>query len=398
MRPRGGGVPPVAVIAVVLWAFGTPACAGDDRSQAGRAPTQRPSPPASTGGGGQAPNTVSAYGIQAWRANELRGADFRLLRDNGVGLFRFNLLTTNRDDRGPPAIPTYDALIRAAAEHRVELLPVLMRSRPKAASPGERVAAPPEGRAQHAEWRRRVRLLARRYGPRGSFWREHPGLPYRPIRSWEVWNEPNLPQFWDERPPDPREYGRLLRETRGVLRSVDPGARIVSGGIASRHSGGPYLGAALDAAGRCSVDAISVHPYAPTVKRALRHLVGARSVADSRGLRHVPLWTTEIGWRLGGGGTGDVELGYSEVATPEAQARALNGFLAATTRRRSDLRLGPTFAFALRDRVNPRTGRVDNRSGLRLADDTPRPAWRVLSQWAKAAPPLRLPRPRACSR
>ena len=398
MSPRRGGIPPVAVIALVLWAFGSAGCAGEGRSQAGRVPAQDPRAPAPTEKEDRVRRTVSAYGIQGWRGSELRGPDFRLLRADGVGLSRFNLLTSSRDDRGPPAIPTYDAVIQAAVEQGVDLLPVLMRSRPKDRSPAAQVAAPPEGRAQHAEWRRRVRLLAERYGPRGSFWRKRPRLPYRPIRVWEVWNEPNLPAFWAERPPNPREYGRLLRETRGVLRSVDPGARIISGGLASRHSGGPYLGAALDAAGPCSVDAISIHPYAPTVGRAMGHLAEARSVADSRGLRDVPLWTTEIGWRVGGGGAGDVELGYSEVETPAAQARALNGFFAASTRRRRELRLGPTFAFALRDRVNPETGEADNASGLRLADDTPRPAWGVLSRWARAASPLRLPRPRDCPR
>jgi len=79
---------PVAVLAVVLWAFGLAACAGDDRSQAGQVP-------------------VSAYGMQAWLGTQLRGPDFRLLRDHGAGLFRFNLLTTSRDDRGrPPSQPT----------------------------------------------------------------------------------------------------------------------------------------------------------------------------------------------------------------------------------------------------------------------------------------------------
>ncbi len=335
--------------------------------------------------------TVPAYGTMGWRA--LRGPDFRLIRNNGAGFYRFNLLTSRRDDVRPVSLRTYDALIAAAVEQRVELLPVLMRSR---RSPRAEVAEPPEGPLQHAEWRRRVRVFAERYGPGGSFWLERTNLPYRPIRIWEVWNEPNLPAFWDERPVNPREYGRLLRETRGVLRAVDPGARIVSGGIASRHSGPRFLAAALDAAGPCSVDALSIHPYAPTVERAMQHLTDARAVADSRGLRDVALWTTEIGWRVGGGGAGDRELGYSEVETPAAQASALNGFLAASTRRREELVLGPTFAFALRDRVDPVTGNVDNKSGLRLADDRPRPAWAVLSGWARAAPRLPWPKPRAC--
>ena len=38
-------------------------------------------------------------------------------------------------------------------------------------------------------------LLARRYGPGGSFWDRHPRLPRLPVRAWQVWNEPNLPVF-----------------------------------------------------------------------------------------------------------------------------------------------------------------------------------------------------------
>ena len=343
----------------------------------------------------RAQETTPAYGMTAWRT--LRRSDFRLLRRSGAGFYRLDLLTSRRDDREPPSVRNYDPLIAAAAQERVELLPVLMRVRREDRAPREQVAEPPEGPRQHAEWRRRVQLFAERYGPGGSFWSERSNLPYRPIRIWEVWNEPNLSAFWDDRPANPSEYGRLLRETRGVLRAVDPGARILSGGIASRHSGARYLGAALDAAGPCSVDALSIHPYAPTVERAMQHLTDARAVADSRGLRDVALWTTEIGWRVGGGGAGDLELGYSEVETPAAQARALNGFFAASTRRREELVLGPTFTFALRDRVDPVTGSVDNKSGLRLADDTPRPAWGALVRRAEAAPRLPWPKPRRCS-
>ena len=109
MSPRWGGIPPVAVIALVLWAFGSAGCAGEGRSQAGRVPAQDPRAPAPTEKEDRVRRTVSAYGIQAWRGSELRGPDFRLLRADGVGLSRFDLLTSNRDDRGPPAIPTYDA-------------------------------------------------------------------------------------------------------------------------------------------------------------------------------------------------------------------------------------------------------------------------------------------------
>jgi hypothetical protein len=174
-----------------------------------------------------------------------------------------------------------------------------------------------------------------------------------------------------------------------VLRAVDPEARVVSGGLAWRYAGGRYLAAALDEAGGCAVDAIGAHPYAPTADRAMRNLAEARSVADSRRAGGVPVWTTEIGWRVGG-------RGYSAVPDEAAQAWALDRFAAAATRRRDELDLGPSLAFALRDRVNPNTGRVDHTAGLRRADDTPRPAWGVWSRWASAAPPLPLPEARRC--
>ncbi len=46
-----------------------------------------------------------------------------------------------------------------------------------------------------------------------AFWREHRELPYRPVTSYEVWNEANLASFWCPR-PDPPAYGRLYAAAR----------------------------------------------------------------------------------------------------------------------------------------------------------------------------------------
>jgi len=339
----------------------------------------------------------------AWRASELTPRDAALVRRSGASFYRFNLLTTTTDDRGDrPRMARYDRLAAVAAVDGVDLLPVLMRTRSTLRKGGsgvgggrtvkrKQVADPPVTRRQWKIWRARVRMFAERFGPRGRFWAEHPGLPYRPFRSWEVWNEPNLRQFWDARDPDPEEYARLLRETRRVLRSVDPRARVVSAGLGWRYAGARYLRTALTAAGGCSVDAIGVHPYAPTPRRAISALAKARSVADRHGARGVPLWTTEIGWRV-------APRGYSSVPDQAAQARALGRFAAAARRRRAELGLGPTFAFALRDRVDAGTGRVTHTGGLRRADDSPRAAWRVWSWRAHGARPLPLPPVRRCGR
>ncbi len=38
-----------------------------------------------------------------------------------------------------------------------------------------------------------VTSFAQRYGPGGTFWSENPQLPYEPINSYEIGNEPNIP-------------------------------------------------------------------------------------------------------------------------------------------------------------------------------------------------------------
>ena len=54
-----------------------------------------------------------------------------------------------------------------------------------------------------------VKQAILRYGPRGTFWTENPTLPRKPLRTWQVWNEPNFKYFVAK--PNPAEYGRLVK-------------------------------------------------------------------------------------------------------------------------------------------------------------------------------------------
>ncbi len=60
-----------------------------------------------------------------------------------------------------------------------------------------------------------------RYGPGGSFWAENPSLPKRPIRTWQIWNEPNFKYFVAR--PNPAEYGKLVKISYAAIKGVDPG-------------------------------------------------------------------------------------------------------------------------------------------------------------------------------
>ena len=64
-----------------------------------------------------------------------------------------------------------------------------------------RVDLPVETPWQRSAWATFLRDGAERYGPDGSFWVEHPDVPYLPIRTWEIWNEENIVTFSD--PTDP---------------------------------------------------------------------------------------------------------------------------------------------------------------------------------------------------
>src|SRR6478672_3381102 len=95
----------------------------------------------------------------------------------------------------------YDTLMRAVAERGLEVLPVLFNP------PAFRSSRPARGAREGTYPPRRfadmgafAAAAVHRYGPDGSFWREHPALRRVPIRAWQVWNEPSLPAYWPTGP------------------------------------------------------------------------------------------------------------------------------------------------------------------------------------------------------
>ena len=69
--------------------------------------------------------------------------------------------------------------------------------------------APVRGSGRLADFSAFVRELVERYGTRGSFWQEHPELHARPIRYYDIWNEPYE-----------RRFGRASSGSRRVCADV----------------------------------------------------------------------------------------------------------------------------------------------------------------------------------
>lgn len=170
---------------------------------------------------------------------------------------------------------------------------------------------PPDFPAQFATY---TGAVVSRYGRGGSFWRQHPGLPYMPPREYEVWNEPN---WWDYWCPaiDPREYGELFVAAAERIHGADPRARVILGGLVGTNrtthwpdgvmhgmETGRFLSEMLDHRpdARAEIDAVGLHTYGdyPSIHTDLLRYV--RFQMAQVGLGGVPIVYNEFGWSISG--------------------------------------------------------------------------------------------------
>src|SRR4051794_23364993 len=87
-----------------------------------------------------------------------------------------------------------DRMVRLAASHGLDLLPVVQYVPPWARAYRRRPTSPPRREGDYTAY---LSALVARYGPSGSFWAENPGLRRAPVREWQIWNEPHLLTYWD---------------------------------------------------------------------------------------------------------------------------------------------------------------------------------------------------------
>ncbi len=107
---------------------------------------------------------------------------------------------------------------------------------------------------------------------------------------WELWNEPNLDQFWTGTDAD---YFALQKATAANLSSRWPDLKLVSAGI-SGHSP-EYLDAMFASGAMENVDVLAFHPYSGTNYENLdAKIAEVQAVADKWGFTG-PIWITEVG-------------------------------------------------------------------------------------------------------
>jgi hypothetical protein len=232
---------------------------------------------------------------------------------------------------GPGAVDfsAYDAPVLAAARHGIGVLPVVFSTPPWARRNAADPASPPRNPADYAAF---VTALVQRYGPQGSLWAEHPDVRARPVRAWQLWNEPNLRGYWSQQ-PFAKGYVRLLKVARAALRAADPRADAILAGL---PNGWDALRRIYRAGGRRYFDAVAIHPYTARADRVPRYVLAARRVMRRFGDRRKPVWVTEISWPAAKGRAKD-PIG---IATDDrGQARRLRRGLTALAAARRRLRV-----------------------------------------------------------
>jgi polysaccharide biosynthesis protein PslG len=265
----------------------------------------------------------------------------------------------------------YDAIIEAAADQGIRVLPTVYSSPAWVAA---KTNYPPS-KAHLNDFRAFVQAAAARYGANGSFWLLHPLTPKLPIIDWQLWNEVNSPSFW-YRKPNAKQYVGLLRVFSGGIRSGDPSAKVVLAGLfrTPQVKHGINLDRFLPSIYRSKAkplfDAVAVHPYATTPRDALQAVRETRQIMSKYKDKKTPLWITEIGWATGGSPPTALTV------SPQRQATYLRKAYGLMAANRGRFKIAGVIWYSWRDVPG---GIWFQHTGLFSQDFDPKPAWNAFT-------------------
>jgi hypothetical protein len=297
----------------------------------------------------------------------------------------------------------FDGEVEEAAKAGIKVLPFLSGA-PEWAVPGKVVSgtggllkAParlPVSGAARTGWVNFLTAAVARYGPTGSFWAEHPGVPKRPIRVWQIWNEPNFKYFIAK--PNPAEYGKLVKISYTALRAADPRAQVVLAGLFARPKGARTASGkhkslnwyASDFLGQMykrtpgvkkRFNGVALHPY--TIRA--RELPGVteefRKVLTANGDAGKGLWMTELGWS-----SGKASPANQFAKGPAGQARELRTSFSILRSKQVKWKVKSVFWFSVDDA--PGACNFCDGSGLFGEGFQPKPSWFSYVKFAGGQP------------
>lgn len=258
----------------------------------------------------------------------------------GVGTIRQSFLWSQIETSpGEFNFAEYDRLVTQASAHGVKFLGVIFgppKFRMKAGP--AKYTCPPKSNKEFGAFAAR---LAKRYGSNGDFWKENPGVPKNPIRSWQIWNEPNIKPYWCGK-PNAKQYVALLKAANKALKKADRKSETVTAGLPQSKLGIKlltYIDQMYRAGAKSAFDTLAIHNYSRTVPEFGKRLRDVRKIMNKRRDRSAKIWVTEVSWS-------DVGPGSPFRVGKAGQASRITGALKFIGKERSRLKLrGAIYVF-----------------------------------------------------
>jgi polysaccharide biosynthesis protein PslG len=128
------------------------------------------------------------------------------------------------------------------------------------------------------------------------------------IHHWEIWNEPQDPDFYCG---DIDTMVAMTRRAQAIIKGIDPNAKVLSPSPTGWQPGGPaapWLDRFLARDGGRYADIIAFHGYGTLVPERINPIVASlRAVLARHGQADKPIWNTEASW-AGSEGIAPVDL------------------------------------------------------------------------------------------
>jgi hypothetical protein len=248
---------------------------------------------------------------------------------------------------------------------------------------------PVKGTAR-AGWIAFCKAAVARYGPTGSFWAEHPDVPFRPLRTWQIWNEPNF-KFFVHR-PNPTEYAQMVKISSSAIKASDPGAKVLLAGLFAWPKGGnsktgnhnwfasDFLEGLYRVPGiAAKFDGVALHPYSSKYQLLTPQIEEVRAVMKKFRDAGTGLWITELGWS-----SKPKTPGNSFAKGVSGQAQQLKGAFSLLKANQRKWRIQRVYWFSIDD-VGAACNFCDG-SGLFGEGFVPKQAWYAYVKFAGGTP------------
>src|SRR3954451_3513822 len=224
---------------------------------------------------------------------KVQAAQFPRMAAAGVESARVTFLWASGqpDQNGALDLAGTDRVVGWAAARRVRLLPLII----VAPAWARRDPSEPFSPAKNPKsMRRYVHALVDRYGPKGSFWREHRRLPKLPIRDWQFWNEVHFKTFWTI--PDGEDWAKSyvaqLRVFHKAVKERDRHARVVLSALTNKSWN--RMSELYRAGARPYFEAAAIHPFTQKPSGVVQIIRYFRKVMKRNHDARTPLFATEI--------------------------------------------------------------------------------------------------------